>query len=66
MSTDTAEPPRIIAILDEDGFPLTLETITNMAIEAAIARARGNITEAARQLAVGRQTIYRRKWSGAI
>jgi transcriptional regulator of acetoin/glycerol metabolism len=54
----TARPAR--DILGRDGGPTGFERAERAAVVRALARAGGNVSKAARQLGVGRATLYRR------
>ena len=56
----TAPPPATLALLDAAGEMRPLEEIETEAIRFAIAHYRGQMSEVARRLRIGRSTLYRK------
>jgi DNA-binding NtrC family response regulator len=61
---DQASTAPALGSLDRNGFEtstaMTLDELERHAIEAALKRTRGNVTQAMKQLGIGRTTLYRK------
>jgi DNA-binding NtrC family response regulator len=56
----SALPPGMISLLDEHGQVRPLEEIENESLRFAITHCRGQMSEVARRLRIGRSTLYRK------
>ena len=65
MPQSATKPADAFDLADLEG--LTLEQIERIVIQAAIKRNQGNVTRAAKDLAINPSTVYRKieKWSAA-
>ena len=52
--------PNVLRLLDENGDVRKLESIEEEAIRFALAHYRGQMSEMARKLGIGRSTLYRK------
>ncbi len=52
--------PNVMRLLDENGDVRTLESLEEEAIRFALAHYRGQMSEMARKLCIGRSTLYRK------
>ena len=53
-------PPGLLSLLDEHGHVRPLEEIEHETLRFAITHCRGQMSEVARRLRIGRSTLYRK------
>jgi DNA-binding NtrC family response regulator len=56
----TVAPPGMISLLDEEGHVRPLDEVENETLRFAITHCRGQMSEVARRLRIGRSTLYRK------